>query len=249
MTSATLSQEIAAALTVEIVSGSLGPGMRLDEASIAKRFKVSRTPVRDALRWLAASGLVEFAPRRGCSVMPVDSGKLKDAYEAYSEVESLCARLCALRAGVTEREQLSVLHDQARAAAAQGDFDRYTDINDLFHDAIYVGTQNKTLQKIATDLRRQVSQSWSRVFYEMENSQAEHQVLLDAILAKDGDAAGAAMMRHTSRVAFFVLSQIAKTAGTSASGSGIRARRRSEAVPKARKGANGKRRPGRPAKR
>ena len=101
-----MSQQVAAALTVDIVSGSIRPGTRLDENSIAKRFKVSRTPVRDALRWLAASGLVEFAPRRGCSVMPVERAKVQDAYEAFGEIEALCARLCALRAGLTEREVL-----------------------------------------------------------------------------------------------------------------------------------------------
>lgn len=223
MSSATLSQQVAAALTVDIVSGSIRPGTRLDENSIAKRFKVSRTPVRDALRWLAASGLVQFAPRRGCSVMPVERAKVQDAYEAFGEIEALCARLCALRAGLTEREQLSAIHGEGQIAATRGDIERYNDINDRFHAVIYAGTRNKTLEKIAIDLRRQVAQFWSRAFagrkssQSLKNSQSEHKALLDAILARDADAANAAMVRHTSRVALSVLNQVDKTAGRSRS--------------------------------
>jgi DNA-binding GntR family transcriptional regulator len=105
-----LPQQVAADLTIEIVSGCIRPGTRRDENSVARRFRVSRTPVRDALRWLAASGLVQFAPRRGCSVMPVERAKVQDAHEAFGEIEALCARLCALCAGLTEREQLSIMN-------------------------------------------------------------------------------------------------------------------------------------------
>ena len=221
MSSATLSQQVAAALTVDIVSGSIRPGTRLDENSIARRFKVSRTPVRDALRWLAASGLVQFAPRRGCAVMPVERAKVQDAYEAFGEIEALCARLCALRAGLTERERLSTIHDEGQLAATRGDIERYNDINERFHAVIYAGTRNETLEKIAVDLRRQVAQFWSRAFYRKKNSQSlkssqsEHKALLDAILSRDATAANAAMARHTSRVALSVLDEMDKATGRS----------------------------------
>lgn len=185
--------------------------MRLDELSIAKRFKVSRTPVRDALRYLAASRLIEFAPRRGFSVAPIDRVKLQDAYEALSEIESLCARLCALRAGITERASLEAIHAEAKVAADNADSEQYAVINDVFHDTIYAGAHNKTLEKVALDLRQQLSPFRSRVFFEMQNSQAEHQILLDAILSKDADAAATAMMRHTSRVAVHVLNHISNS--------------------------------------
>lgn len=214
MASVTLSQEIAKALVVEIVSGLARPGARLDESSIAKRFKVSRTPVRDALRHLAASRLVEFAPRRGFSVAPIDRVKLQDAYEAFSEIEALCARLCALRAGMTERARLEVIHEEAKIAADSANSEHYALINDAFHDVIYAGSHNATLEKIALELRQQLSPFRSRVFFEMGNSQAEHDILLKAILSKDADAAADAMMRHTSRVALHVLSHISGAVGS-----------------------------------
>ncbi len=211
MSSVTLSQEIAKKLIVDIVSGALGPGTRLDEQSIAKRFKVSRTPVRDALRHLAASRLVEFAPRRGFSVSSIDRGKLQDAYEAFSEIEALCARLCALRAGITERARLEAIHGEATILARKPDYEKYALINDAFHDTIYAGAHNDTLRNIARDLRQQLLPFRSRVFFEIENSQAEHRALLDAILAKDADGAAAAMLRHTSRAALLVLNHITGT--------------------------------------
>jgi DNA-binding GntR family transcriptional regulator len=102
----TLSQTISDQLAEEIVLRRFQPGERLDEQSIATRFNVSRSPVRDALRQLASTRLVEYQPRRGFSVATMAASDLDGLFEASGEIEALCAKLCALRAAPSERKRI-----------------------------------------------------------------------------------------------------------------------------------------------
>src|SRR5690606_27964497 len=99
----TLAQSISKTIASEILAGTIPPGTRLDELSLAERFDVSRSPVRDALRHLTSMRLVEHFPRRGFTVCGVDEAGLKDLYEGLTEVEAICAGLCAMRATTLER--------------------------------------------------------------------------------------------------------------------------------------------------
>src|SRR3546814_389353 len=117
----TLSQTIADQLAEEIVMRRILPGTRMDEQSIATRFNVSRSPVRDALRQLATTRLVQYLPRRGFSAASVKPSELDGLFEASGEIETLCAKLCALRAGPAERKRIEHVHKLASEAAARGD--------------------------------------------------------------------------------------------------------------------------------
>ena len=150
----TLSQKISQRLARDIVDGVLKPGAKLEEIVLAKRFRVSRSPVRDALRELAATGLIESQPRRGFSVATIDLAGLLDLFEAASEVEGLCAKLCALRAGMAEKKQIELVHNRARKAVLDGDADSYAELNESFHQSIYIGARNRNLQALAANLRR-----------------------------------------------------------------------------------------------
>src|SRR5207248_4167462 len=105
------------------------PGTRLDEVQLAERLGASRTPVREALRHLAASGLVEIRPHRGVVVVDVDDDHLADLMEALGEIDALCARLAAHRMGSIERRQLVTLHDAGTRAARKGDREAYASCN------------------------------------------------------------------------------------------------------------------------
>jgi DNA-binding GntR family transcriptional regulator len=208
MANTTLSETIAQALAAEIIDGKLPAGDRLDEQSVAQRFNVSRSPVRDALRLLATTHLVEYAPRRGFSVTRIDTAKLQDMYDALSEIEALCARLCALRAGAAERVSLQQIHEQAKLAAAKLDSEAYAALNEELHKTIYAGARNKTLENVALDVRRRLAPFRSRIFFQrerLEGSVAEHQVVITAILEHDADAAESAMRNHTGKTAANVI--------------------------------------------
>jgi DNA-binding GntR family transcriptional regulator len=106
----TLSDEVFEALVKDILSGAVEPGARLDEPSICRKFGVSRTPIREALRRLSGTGLVEMAPRKGVTVARIDVEQLNNMFEALAEFEGLCSRLSAVRMTTIEKRRLEVLN-------------------------------------------------------------------------------------------------------------------------------------------
>jgi len=207
----TLSQSISKSLAAEIVAGRLTAGTRLDENSIAERFHVSRSPVRDALRHLASTRLVDHQPRRGFTVAEIDGANLKDLYEGLTEIEATCAALCAMRAGSTERAQVQMLHLACKELATKGDYEAYVAGNDAFHEAIYAGAHNATLQGVASELRQRLAPLRTRTFFlqdRINESLLEHEVLVDAILRQDSAAARDAMRSHAVHTAVNVLTRL-----------------------------------------
>src|SRR4051794_23647215 len=113
----TLAEELRLQLADEIVRGALPPGAALDETEIAQRFSVSRTPVREALRQLAASGLVDARAHRGAVVARPSVGRLTGMFEAMAELEAMCAGLAAERMQPAERHRLEAIHQELRGVS------------------------------------------------------------------------------------------------------------------------------------
>ena len=211
MASITLSQSVMQTLASDIIAGQLTSGARLDEQSIAKRFKVSRSPVRDALRQLVSTQLVEYLPRRGFSVARIDRAKLKDLYEGLSEIEALCARLFAMRAGVADRVSLELIHAAAKVAANKNDPLAYAAINEDFHAAIYAGARNDTLRNIAMEVRQRLAPFRSKLFFQrerVESSLREHAAIVKAIVSQNPEKAAEAIRWHTSRTAINAMTHL-----------------------------------------
>ena len=129
------------AIAEAIVRGELGPGQRLDEVSVAQRFAVSRTPVREALKQLATMDLVELRPHRGAVVAGLDATRLAELFEAMEEVEAVCARLAAVkmsrrRPGAARRSPSPDCDAVLRAAA---ELELVHAANMEFHTAIHHG--------------------------------------------------------------------------------------------------------------
>jgi DNA-binding GntR family transcriptional regulator len=208
----TLSQTIAEQLATEIIGRELRPGTRLDEVSLAARFGVSRSPVRDALRHLAATRLVEYAPHRGFSVIAVERADLEGLFEASGEVETACARLCAQRAAPAERKRIEMIHQGASAALRKGDVKAYSALNEQLHEAVFAGAHNKTLQEVARNLRQRLAPFRSRMFFTTGNriaqSHDEHDALVRAIALQDADAAAAAMREHAAHSTLNAMQQV-----------------------------------------
>src|SRR5437868_13795112 len=129
----TRAEELRLQLADEIVRGVLAPGSGLDETDIARRFSVSRTPVREALRQLVASGLVESRAHRGAVVAQPSIARLTEMFEAMAELEALCAGLAAERMPPAERRQLEAIHEELRLLSHAGNPDRFHAVNERFH--------------------------------------------------------------------------------------------------------------------
>lgn len=205
----TASDKIYQKISADIVSGSLEPGQKLDEQSIATQFGVSRTPIREAFRQLASAGLVESKPHKGVTVVNFDLEELADMYEALEEFESLCARLSAERMTAVERKQLARLHEESSECLEQQDVARFAELNDQFHQAIYRGSRNKTLGSTIEALRLRLNpfrQPWLfRERNRLQISYDEHARLTKAILAADPAAAFEAMRHHTANTSMLTI--------------------------------------------
>src|SRR3954447_23384042 len=128
----TRAEELRLQLADEIVCGALAPGAPLDETEIAKRFNVSRTPVREALRQLATSGLVEARAHRGAVVARPSLERLSGMFEAMAELEALCAGLAAERMMAAERARLEAIHEELRSLSHVGNPERFHEVNERF---------------------------------------------------------------------------------------------------------------------
>jgi len=199
----TRAEELRLQLADEIVRGALPPGSALDETDIARRFKVSRTPVREALRQLTASGLIDARAHRGAVVARPSIDRLSGMFEAMAELEALCAGLAAERMLPAERRQLEAVHEELRVLSYAGNPERFHEVNERFHNAIYAGSQNGYIAEITLATRVRVQpfrRAQFRNLGRLAKSHAEHDRVVVAIMRGDRVGASAAMRAHIELV-------------------------------------------------
>lgn len=198
---APLARDLRDRLEGEILSGQRPPGSRLDESKLAQHFGVSRTPVREALRELAAADLVVLRPRQGAVVATVTVTQLLHMFEVMAELESFCAKLAARRMSAEERDQLLKVHEDCRELAEKGEAHAYYDANRRFHEVIYAGTHNTYLEETTRNMRNRL-QPYRR--FQLHHpgrtmkSWKEHRAVVDAILDGNAEAAAKAMSHHVT---------------------------------------------------
>ncbi|WP_420132076.1 GntR family transcriptional regulator [Rhodopseudomonas sp.] len=199
----TRAEELRRQLADEIVRGVLAPGASLDETEIAKRFNVSRTPVREALRQLVASGLVESRPHHGAVVAQPSFERLTGMFEAMAELEAMCAGFAAERMSPLERRDLEAIHAELRLLSHQGNPERFHEMNERFHNAIYAGSHNDYIAEITLATRVRVQpfrRAQFRNLGRLAKSHAEHDRVVVAIMRGDRAGAAAAMRGHIELV-------------------------------------------------
>lgn len=199
----TLTDDLRLCLADEIVTGRLPPGTPLDETRIGTRFGVSRTPVREALRQLAASGLVEIRPHRGAVVARLSTVRLHEMFVAMAELEAVCAGLAAGVMTAPERRNLTEIHELLRDLVRSGDPQRYHEINESFHTAIYLGAHNAYLADVTLATRTRLQpfrRAQFRTLGRLARSYEEHDRIVRAIARGDRDGAVQAMREHIGTV-------------------------------------------------
>jgi DNA-binding GntR family transcriptional regulator len=199
----TRAEELRLQLADDIVRGALPPGAALDESEIARRFSVSRTPVREALRQLVASGLVDSRAHRGAVVARPSIERLTGMFEAMAELEAICAGLAAERMPPAERQGLEAVHEELRLLSYAGNPDRFHEVNERFHNAIYAGSQNAYIAEMTLATRVRVQpfrRAQFRNLGRLAKSQAEHDRVVVAIMRGDRVGAASAMRAHIELV-------------------------------------------------
>ena len=195
----TLADELRLQLADDIVRGALMPGATLDETELARRFAVSRTPVREAIRALAASGLIQLRAHRAAVVARPGAEQLEGMFEVMANLEALCAGFAAERMTSGERGGLEAIHEELRVMIQSGDPQRYHEINEAFHNAIYSGAHNTYLAEITLTTRARVQpfrRAQFRNLGRLAKSHAEHDRVVQAILRGERGVAASAMHAH-----------------------------------------------------
>ncbi|TCP44335.1 GntR family transcriptional regulator [Rhodovulum marinum] len=195
------SDRIADSLESLIFDGTFSDGERLDEVQLAKRFSVSRTPIREALQRLAMSGLVEQIPRRGVFVRQPGLVELVEMFEVMAELEAVCARLAAVRITDDALDDLRATNQRCQQAVAAQDADGYYRENERFHAILYRQSGNGFLEQECLRLHRRLQpfrRLQLRLRGRLKQSMAEHEAVVAALEAGDGDTAAATIRQHVA---------------------------------------------------
>ncbi|MCZ8187437.1 MAG: GntR family transcriptional regulator [Beijerinckiaceae bacterium] len=199
MKKTTRTDTILTRLTQDILGKRLAPGTPLDETRLAEQFGASRTPIREALRQLAASGLVELRPHRAPLVAPTNDLRLAEMFDVMAELEALCASRATLAMNAAQRAELEMFHRSMAPIVRDSDVSAYRAANVVFHTMIYDGARNGYLKQIALSTRERLAPHRGvqlEAPARLAQSHLEHGEIVTAILRGDHEAAANAMRRH-----------------------------------------------------
>ena len=197
----TRSDQVRRQIAEKIISGEFGPGEELDEKRLAETFNVSRTPVREALRQLAASELVEWRPHQTAIVAKITPSRMVEMFEMMAELEGFCGRLAARRMTQAEHAELLAIHKQFEPYVKSGNKEGYHAMNKTLHRAIYKGSHNRYLAEQASALYDRLAPY--RAFQlrrpdALRLASLEHEQIIQAIVSGNGDEAFRLLVDHVS---------------------------------------------------
>jgi DNA-binding GntR family transcriptional regulator len=204
----TLPTAVADRLREMIIQGELAPGTRLNERALCDRLQVSRTPLREAFRLLAADGLVQLQPNRGAQVTALSEQDVIDSFELMGALEALSGQLACERISDREITEIRALTYEMRACHARQDLPAYYHVNRQIHDRINAASHNELLVQVyrSINLRLQNLRFRSNLNHDKwDKAMQEHGDMVDALAARDGARLAEIMRGHLQRKAEAVL--------------------------------------------
>ena len=200
-------------LRAMINQGDLPPGAKVPERALCQRFGVSRTPLREALKVLAAEGLVQLLPNRGAQVTLLDGAQLDHLFEVIGALEAEGGRLACARILPAGLAEVRGLHDRMRAHYLRGELPEYFALNQAIHEAILRAAANPVLLATYASLAgRIVRARFMANRLSSERWQAamdEHDGILDALVRRDGPGLAALLAQHLRNKRAIVLEPVA----------------------------------------
>ena len=194
-----LHQEVATRLRQRIVEGLIAPGSKLNERELAEQLNVSRTPLREAIRALAAEGLVELLPNRGAVATQLSAQDVADTFEVIAGIEGQSGELAAQRITDTELAEIRALHYEMLAAFTRRDLSTYYRLNAQIHTRINAAARNPVLTRTwATVNARLQALRFRSNFDEAKWQRAvdEHERMVALLAARDGDGLRRLLVQH-----------------------------------------------------
>ena len=186
-------------ITHDISNGTLRPGDQLEEADLADRFQVSRTPIREAIRAMVSNGLLETKPRKGAFVRVLTPEELLDLFEVAAELEGMACRLAAGSLTEEHAQAIKAELEKCKEAAASNDKKQYSICNLHFHASIHTASRNKWLVSQLKQIGIHLN-AYRSIPYDIRGRLAksieEHTAIYEAILDSDERKASDLMRNH-----------------------------------------------------
>jgi DNA-binding GntR family transcriptional regulator len=197
LTPRALYQEVAELLRQRIFNRELTPGSWIDELKLAEEYGISRTPLREALKVLATEGLVTMKLRRGAYVTEVSERDLTDVYHLLALLESDAASVVACQATDAQLKELQTLHRELEKSV--GNREKFFQVNERVHMRLLEIADNRWRDQMVADLRKVMKLNRHNSLLKsgrIQESLAEHQAIMNALLSRDATASAQAMQTH-----------------------------------------------------
>jgi DNA-binding GntR family transcriptional regulator len=194
-----VSDQIRMRIESAIASGELLPGDAIDDVALAHHYKVSRTPVREALLQLQAQGILTSTPRGGSMVAKMNLQQLLSLWELLAELEGIAVRLACERMTNDDLKALMKLHRSSKKIADKEDMDGWQDANLKFHEVIYEGARNPFLRQEVLRIRSRTGVYRRHAFGALgriKSSYDQHEKIVNAVEKRDAEAASLCMADH-----------------------------------------------------
>jgi DNA-binding GntR family transcriptional regulator len=199
LTPLALHDQVAARLRTMLVEGHIAPGAKLNERVLSEQLRVSRTPLREAIKLLAVEGLVDLLPNRGAVAVKLSEADVTHSFEVLAELEAMSGRLAAERASDAERSEIRALHYEMLAAFARRDLSAYYRLNAAVHAAINAAAANPVLAGAYARINARVQSLRFRTNQnetKWKRAVKEHEQMVNALDARDGAALGQVLAQH-----------------------------------------------------
>jgi DNA-binding GntR family transcriptional regulator len=182
-----------------IVEGLLAPGVKLNERKLCEMLGISRTPLREALKVLAAEGLIDISPNRGASVAQLTDAEIRDMFELMSGLEAFTGELACQRITPPELAEIKALHAAMLTCREQNDLSGYYARNHAIHDRINAAARNAALRQTYVTLNRRLQALRFRSNFQTEkwdNAIREHEAMIGALESRDGRLLSSILRAH-----------------------------------------------------
>ncbi len=195
-----------------IVEGRVAPGQKLNERELCETLGISRTPLREAIKVLAAEGLIEISPNKGASVSQMTNAEIRQTFELMSGLEAFSGELACERITDAEIAEIEALHDAMLACRKQDDISGYYKNNQSIHDKINEATRNPTLRQTYIMVNSRLQAFRFRSNFDpakWDHAIAEHSDMIKALSARDGRWLATILRRHLMTKCEIVLTDAA----------------------------------------
>jgi DNA-binding GntR family transcriptional regulator len=206
-----LHEQVAQRLRQMLVEGRIAPGAKLNERELAELLQVSRTPLREGIKMLAAEGLVELVPNRGAIAVALTEADVMNTFEVMAGLEAQSGELAASRITDAELAEIRAMHYEMMAAFTRRDLSAYYSINMAIHRAINAAAKNPVLTAVYDQVNarlqalrfrsNQDGEKWKRAV-------GEHEQMIEALAARDGAAMREVLLGHLRNKRDVVLEQL-----------------------------------------